>query len=107
MTSLATITVSHLWDELTRFPLAYTGLLTLLLVVPVGFEPTLTANRAAFLPLEDGTIVLLCSPSRTRTYDPTINSRLLYQLSYQGITLVELGGIEPPTLAFSGRRSTN
>ena len=25
------------------------------------------------------------SLSRTRTYDPAINSRLLYQLSYQGI----------------------
>ena len=25
------------------------------------------------------------SPGRTRTYDPAINSRLLYQLSYQGI----------------------
>ncbi|CAN0579464.1 unnamed protein product, partial [Ectocarpus sp. 12 AP-2014] len=24
------------------------------------------------------------SPSRTRTYDPAINSRLLYQLSYRG-----------------------
>ena len=25
------------------------------------------------------------SPSRTRTYDPTVNSRLLYRLSYRGI----------------------
>ena len=25
------------------------------------------------------------SPGRTRTYDPAVNSRLLYQLSYRGI----------------------
>ena len=26
------------------------------------------------------------SPSRTRTYDPTVNSRLLYRLSYRGLS---------------------
>ena len=25
------------------------------------------------------------SPGRTRTYDPAVNSRLLYQLSYRGL----------------------
>ena len=25
------------------------------------------------------------SPGRTRTYDPAVNSRLLYQLSYRGV----------------------
>ena len=28
----------------------------------------------------------LGSPGRTRTYDPAVNSRLLYQLSYRGST---------------------
>ena len=27
------------------------------------------------------------SPGRTRTYDPAVNSRLLYQLSYRGMFL--------------------
>ena len=27
------------------------------------------------------------SPSRTRTYDPTVNSRLLYRLSYRGLDI--------------------
>ena len=27
----------------------------------------------------------LSSPGRTRTYDPAVNSRLLYQLSYRGM----------------------
>jgi hypothetical protein len=34
------------------------------------------------------------SPGRTRTYDPAVNSRLLYQLSYRGMefgTLIDRG----------------
>ena len=31
------------------------------------------------------------SPSRTRTYDPTVNSRLLYRLSYRGIQITLTG----------------
>ena len=31
------------------------------------------------------------SPSRTRTYDPTVNSRLLYRLSYRGISIALTG----------------
>ena len=30
-------------------------------------------------------IGLLSSPSRTRTYDSAVNSRVLYQLSYRGL----------------------
>ena len=29
------------------------------------------------------------SPGRTRTYDKSVNSRLLYQLSYRGLALQE------------------
>ena len=32
----------------------------------------------------------LNSPSRTRTYDPTVNSRLLYRLSYRGISVYDI-----------------
>jgi hypothetical protein len=38
-------------------------------------------------------------PNRTRTCNNSINSRVLYQLSYQGI-MVEPSGIEPLTPAF-------
>jgi hypothetical protein len=30
------------------------------------------------------------SPGRTRTYDPAVNSRLLYQLSYRGMEFFKL-----------------
>jgi hypothetical protein len=30
------------------------------------------------------------SPGRTRTYDPAVNSRLLYQLSYRGMKFFTL-----------------
>ena len=30
----------------------------------------------------------LSSPGRTRTYDPAVNSRLLYQLSYRGMVVL-------------------
>ena len=33
---------------------------------------------------------VLSSPGRTRTYDPAVNSRLLYQLSYRGVANAEL-----------------
>ena len=29
----------------------------------------------------------LCSPGKTRTYDPSVNSRMLYQLSYRGTAI--------------------
>ena len=48
------------------------------------------------------------SPSRTRTYDNSVNSRVLYQLSYWGILIfksVGLSGLEPPTSRLSGVRS--
>ena len=32
------------------------------------------------------------SPGRTRTYDPAVNSRLLYQLSYRGVAYTDLPG---------------
>jgi hypothetical protein len=44
------------------------------------------------------------SPNRARTCDNSINSRVLYQLSYQGI-MVEPSGIEPLTSCLQGRRS--
>ncbi len=31
-----------------------------------------------------------CSPGRTRTYDPVVNSHLLYRLSYRGMCLFSL-----------------
>ena len=57
--------------------------------VPVGFEPTIRELQSHALPLGYGTIFdylspeePLSSPSRTRTYDTSVNSRMLYRLSY-------------------------
>ena len=52
---------------------------------------TYTKYTAAFLRKRKARKHLLraSSPGRTRTYDPAVNSRLLYQLSYRGLlTLV-------------------
>ncbi len=35
---------------------------------------------------------MISSPGRTRTYDPAVNSRLLYQLSYRGVADTDLPG---------------
>ena len=50
---------------------------------PVGFEPTIRVLQTHALPLG---YVAISSPSRTRTYDSAVNSRVLYRLSYRGIT---------------------
>ena len=38
------------------------------------------------------------SPSRTRTYDSAVNSRVLYRLSYRGLSLLSLSGLSLHTL---------
>ena len=44
------------------------------------------------------------SPGRTRTYDPAVNSRLLYQLSYRGSVVVPYFCSESPRLQGLPRR---
>lgn len=43
------------------------------------------------------------SPGRTRTYDPAVNSRLLYQLSYRGLDLVMCYVMETPSFPIGSR----
>ena len=45
----------------------------------------------------------LSSPGRTRTYDPAVNSRLLYQLSYRGMCRNErkIAHLEVPPIRFA------
>ncbi len=45
----------------------------------LSFGVSLTPGYNMFVP------VWFSSPGRTRTYDPAVNSRLLYQLSYRGL----------------------
>ena len=57
-------------------------LIARVVVTPTGFEPMLSPWKGGVLtawPRGHG------SSSRTRTYDKSVNSRLLYQLSYWGI----------------------
>ena len=49
----------------------------------IGFEPMIRVLQTHALPLG---YVAISSPSRTRTYDSAVNSRVLYRLSYRGIT---------------------
>ena len=46
--------------------------------VRAGFEPAMTVLQTGALPLGYRTILSLSSPSRARTYNPSVNSRVLY-----------------------------
>ena len=77
-------------------PLGYVAL-NIKLVTPRGFEPLLPPWKGGVLTAWPWSLIKLIrmnrqvvlfysynSPSRTRTYDSAVNSRVLYRLSYRG-----------------------